>query len=427
MSCFNKIFERLICRQLLAFLEKYKLLYKFQFGFRERYSTILALTEITDKIRCLLDGGNYALGLFLDLKKAFDTVNHEILLYKLDHYGIRGHANNFFRSYLSNRNQFTVTGTQKSSVREITCGVPQGSVLGPILFLIYVNDLGYATGEDITRLFADDTGLFTYDKNLTTLINKSKEIYSCLFKWCLYNGLSVNYSKTSFILFHTRNKPVPRDFTDINVDGIKISRTEVIKYLGLYIDEKLTWNYHVEHLCKSLVKFFGMFKKVRYCITQKLCRQIYYAFIYSRISYGIEIYGSCTDKLLSRLQVIQNKLLKFLLKQDSRTPTSTLHYNMKILKIKHIYETNILNFVKNCLNDYYPETYRDYFTFRPQLYNMRREHLHIPFFRTNVGRASTKCKGAELWNKLSECCRSRSAYKSFKRHITQCYIKQYMP
>ena len=124
LSCFNKIFERLISIQLKSFLEKYKIYVKYQFGFREGHSTILALTEITDNIKTLLDKGNFVTGLFVDLSKAFDTVDHEILLYKLNHYGIRGHANNFFRSYLSNRKQFTVINKKRSEILDIKCGVP---------------------------------------------------------------------------------------------------------------------------------------------------------------------------------------------------------------------------------------------------------------------------------------------------------------
>ena len=155
---------------------------KFQFGFRQDHSTILALTEITDSIRCFLDNDNYVLGLFVDLSKAFDTVDHSILLYKLSHYGIRGHANKFFQSYLTHRKQFTYINNEKSDIREISCGVPQGSVLGPILFLIYVNDLCHAVGNNIARLFADDTGLFTHGKKLDELIIDSVVMYKRLFK-----------------------------------------------------------------------------------------------------------------------------------------------------------------------------------------------------------------------------------------------------
>jgi len=210
-------------------LEKYKILFEFQFGFREHHSTTLALIEITDTIRRHLDQGNYVLGLFVDLTKAFDTVDHEILLYKLNHYGIRGHANRFFRSYLSNRKQYTFVNGEHSSIMTVECGVPQGSVLGPILFLLYINDLCQAVGPEIARLFADDTGLFTSNSNFQNLISESKDIYRKLFKWCLSNKLTINDSKTCFILFHTKNKPVPKDFSAIQIDDIIIKRMDNTK------------------------------------------------------------------------------------------------------------------------------------------------------------------------------------------------------
>ena len=134
LSCFNKIFEKRLCKRLVKFLEVNKILFEYQYGFRKRYSTTLALIEFTDSIIKFLDEGQYCMNIFVDLTKAFDTVDHEILLNKLDRYGIRGHANDFFRSYLSDRQQYTVINGVNSALKNITCGVPQGSVLGPLFF-----------------------------------------------------------------------------------------------------------------------------------------------------------------------------------------------------------------------------------------------------------------------------------------------------
>ena len=185
LSTFNKIFEKLICKRLRHFLEVNNLLYEFQFGFRRLFSTTLSLVEITDSIRGLIDEGNYVLSLFVDFTKAFDTVDHEILLQKLNYYGIRGHANDFLRSYLSDRKQYTVVGNKSSEIENISCGVPQGSVLGPLLFLLYVNDLHKCIDDALTRLFADDTGLHMYNKNLQELLSFSKTQISKLFKQCV--------------------------------------------------------------------------------------------------------------------------------------------------------------------------------------------------------------------------------------------------
>ena len=195
LSCFNTIFEKLICKRLTSVLEVNKILYCYQYGFRKLHSTTLALIEFTDAIRRFLDQGQHVISVFIDLRKAFDTVDHDILLYKLSRYGIRGHANNFFKSYLNNRKQFTYINGVKSSLRDFTCGVPQGSVLGPILFLIYVNDLQYSMPNACLRLFADDTALVVNNSNIDTLIVDVKHKLKIVHEWCTCNKLTINDTK----------------------------------------------------------------------------------------------------------------------------------------------------------------------------------------------------------------------------------------
>ena len=169
LSIFSKLFEKILCRRLMQFWNRNNVLYDYQFGFREHHSTSLALIEVTDKIYKELDDGNFAAGIYIDLQKAFDTVDHNILLDKLYNCGIRGTPHKLLKDYLSNRLQYTVNGVSKSSMQLINCGVPQGSVLGPILFLIYVNDISNATDLTVPRLFADDTNLFLFDKCICNL------------------------------------------------------------------------------------------------------------------------------------------------------------------------------------------------------------------------------------------------------------------
>ena len=182
LSCFNKIFEKLLCKRLVKFLEVNRILFECQYGFRKLYSTTLALIEFTDNIIEFRDEGQYCMSIFVDLTKAFDIVDHEILLNKLDRHGIRGHANRFFRSYLSDRHQYTVINGVNSTLKYISYGVPQGSVLGPLFFAICINDIYIynAVGQNDVRLFADDTALFMPHPDLNTLtfdiINKFNEL-----------------------------------------------------------------------------------------------------------------------------------------------------------------------------------------------------------------------------------------------------------
>ena len=175
LNCFSKIFERLIHKQVINFLHKHALLYQYQFGFRENHSTTSALIEIIDGIKNDIDKGDFIIGTYLDLKKAFDTVNHPILFEKLEHYGIRGMPLQFFQSYLSNRKQYVFCNNTPSYNTINGYGVPQGSVLGPLLFIVYVNDIMNAVNDSKIRLFADDTALFIQGKDIQIIFNRMKK------------------------------------------------------------------------------------------------------------------------------------------------------------------------------------------------------------------------------------------------------------
>ena len=169
LSTLNKIYEKILYARLVSYIEKFNIFYKFQFGFRTNHSTEHALIEIVDQIRLSIDKNELTCGIFIDLSKAFDTVNHDILLKKLDHYGIKGNALNLFMSYLKNRKQYTMIESNKSKTSNISCGVPQGSVLGPLLFLLFINDLPNCCPSGKIRIFADDTNVFFIAKILKTL------------------------------------------------------------------------------------------------------------------------------------------------------------------------------------------------------------------------------------------------------------------
>ena len=295
-----------------------------QYGFRKLYSTAMALIEITDNMKRLLDERNYVIGIFIDFKKAFDTVDHEIMLRKLDCYGIRGHANIFFRSYQINRRQFTVANGVQSDIGFVKCGVPQGSVLGPFFFLLYIIDIYSAVGCNAVRLFADGTSLLSYGLNLNDVIIEAKKLFDKLYHWCVANKLSIKSNNTNFALFHMKNKPVPNDFDSIQTNHMTIGRAKTVNYLGLIIEENLYWNAHVDFVCASLVKYVGIFNHIKSFITSRIARQLYFAFTNSRISYGIEVYGYCADEHLSKLQTLQNKLVKLMLKLDRRTSTKSI-------------------------------------------------------------------------------------------------------
>ena len=181
----------------MTFINKYKILILEQHGFLKNHSTMSALIDVIDTVRSYIDKGEIALGIYLDLRKAFDTVNHAILLSKLDHYGISGHMNKFLASYLNNRQQYTVVNGVKSEILSIDTGVPQGSVLGPLFFLIYVNDIINCLNHSKGTLFADDTSLLLHDKNLRILKQQAETDLTNVYDWLLANKLSLNWEKTT--------------------------------------------------------------------------------------------------------------------------------------------------------------------------------------------------------------------------------------
>ena len=201
----SKIFEKIMYVRLLNYLNTHQILFSYQFGFRKFYSTYMAFMVLMDKLIKSLDEGKIVVGIFLDFSKAFDTVDHSILLAKLYHYGIRGTSLSWFQSYLSNRKQFVTYDGVSSSVKTIRCGVPQGSILGPLLFLIYINDLFNACSKCLPILFADDTNLFVSGYDLSSINAILSEELAELSVWLKVNKLSLNIKKTHFMIF-TRKK-----------------------------------------------------------------------------------------------------------------------------------------------------------------------------------------------------------------------------
>ena len=190
LSNFGKILEKLMYVRIMSFLKSHNILYKYQFGFRSHHSTSLALIDVADTVYHELDSGNYVIGTFLDLQKAFDTVNHAILLQKLQCYGIRGKALQWMSCYLTNRLQYVSIGDIQSHMENsISCGVPQGSVLGPLLFLLYIRDIHSAVQNYKLKLFADDISLFTIGKNVNELITETNVALSNLNNWFISNKL----------------------------------------------------------------------------------------------------------------------------------------------------------------------------------------------------------------------------------------------
>ena len=227
-------------KRVYGFLESNNVLHKQQFGFRKSYSTAQALLNIAQKIIDALDKGNYACGVFIDFQKAFDTVDHEILLKKLSHYGICGTALSLFRSYLTDRKQFVSLGGVSSAGKVVRHSVPQGSVLGPLLFLIYIKDLFKAILFSDVHHFADDTNLINISGSLKQLAKQMNLDIKFLNHWLNANKISLNASKTEYIIFKHARKPLNYDFR-LFINEKRLLLSTSIKYLGVLLDSDLSW------------------------------------------------------------------------------------------------------------------------------------------------------------------------------------------
>ena len=291
LSNINKILEKLMFTRVYDFLEKHKCIYKLQFGFRTKHSTNHALINITETIRSALDSKKIAAGIFVDLQKAFDTVNHEILIQKLNHYGVRGTVNKWFLSYLSNRSQSVSILGFESDILTIKHGVPQGSVLGPLLFLIYINDLNAAIKYSKVYHFADDTNLLNVSNDPRKVQKQLNIDLKLLYKWLLANKISLNCAKTESIIFYIPGHKPTYNFK-LKMNGHLVRPSEYIKYLGIYLGSTLhPGKAHCDILVKKLKRANGMLCKIRHYVPPTELKSIYYAIFSSHMMYGAQIWG----------------------------------------------------------------------------------------------------------------------------------------
>ena len=250
---------------------------------------------------------NYNPGLYLDFQKAFDTVDHEILLLKLNHYGIRGNVLNWFKSYLTNRKQFTFVDGVYSQASHINCGVPQGSVLGPLLFLIYVNDTQNAFKNATPKLFADDINLFLFHKDIKTLYSLANTELESLNEWLLANKLSLSIGEdkdTKYTLFSQRKYPEIELLPKLHIANQEVPYTTTIKYLGVYQDFELSFKEHISKIYEKVNKYVGIFYHIRHKLPPKCRRVLYFSFVFSYTYYCAEIYGNVSNASLNPLQLV---------------------------------------------------------------------------------------------------------------------------
>ena len=347
----NKVFEKLLYKRLTSFLESHDIFTRNQFGFRKNMSTNDAVNNLLDNIYKAMDEKEYLGAVFIDLSKAFDTVPHNLLLKKLEHYGIRGNALNIIESYLNDRKQFVSLEGTKSTMKEIKIGVPQGSVLGPLLFLIYINDLPNAVNNVKSILFADDTTMFARNKDIYELCNTISDDMLLVKEWLIANRLTLNANKSYYIIFSL--KKVPNNLRVTIGDHVLDRKTEG-KFLGVILDEKLSFSDHIHLVTNKVSKLTGLMYKLKTFFPLEVLNNLYSALIFPYFNYCILAWGSVSRGALHPLLLYQKKIVRIISGSDYYAHTDPLFKQLRILKIDDLFTYAQQFMFKSLVLDKYP-------------------------------------------------------------------------
>ena len=405
LSVFSKITEKVMYERLYKFLEKHETLYNLQFGVRASHSINHALVSLTEAIKNSLDNRKFGCGIFIDLQKAFDTVNHTILLLKLEYYGIRGTALNWFESYLSDRKQYVSVNGANSSYLSVSCGVPQGSVLGPLLFLIYINDLPLSSSKLAFYLFADDTNIYYEAESLDQLQSVVNKELKKVKIWLDVNKLSLNIDKTNFTIFKSPRHFSP-DKVSIKIGNFPINQTCYVKFLGVLLDKNLSWKYHLTELSKKLARTCGMFFKIRHFLPINILICLYNSLFSPFLQYGILVWGLTFETYINSVFLLQRRVIRAISFEHFTAPTTPIFSDLKILKLHDLFKLKMLIFVYESVNKFSPISFHNIFDSVASVhqYGTRqagKDNIFLTQKNTNkYGLRSVHYHGAKCWNDI---------------------------
>ena len=428
LSAFSKILEKLVHKRILSFLNQNNILSNLQFGFRPSFSTQLACSYLSSKISDLFHDNNLVLAIFLDLTKAFDTLDHDILLSKLSNYGFRGVVNDWFRDYLNGRQQKVRINDKYSNLKPISYGVPQGSTLGPVLFLIYINDV-FQNLDYETILYADDATVLVHAKSLPDLFNTANESLNIVHNNLLINKLTLNIAKTKFMILTPQPHRLVRNPDHvISVNKIPISEVSKFRFLGVTLSNNLSWKSHIESVHSKLRTCLGIIYKARDCLNTSCLMSIFHSLASSHLNYCITTWCNTNFSKISKLQNLCNRILRLIFHRCARDNIDDIYKKFAILKIKDKFKFEICCLVYKFLHQLLPACFNKFFQRNSEIHSRRTRQsndLHLPLFRKSICKQSLKFVGVKLWNEIPDEIKQSKTLGQFKKRLRYHFLNNH--
>ena len=394
----SKLLEKLIYYRLHKHLDMHDILNERQFGFRKGMSTYMPLLLLQDKITTAFESNKIVCGLYLDLRKAFDTVDINILLSKIQHYGVKHDAYNMLHSYLTDRMQCVQVDSEVSGFLKVETGVPQGSILGPLLFIIYINDLPIVCNPNTSYLYADDTAIFIEGKDENEVQRTIDILLPKMEDWFVANQLSLNTDKTYYQIY--TNKKMEETIS-LNLYGANIKRAESVKYLGVFIDDDLKWHTHLSKLHTILCRNVGIMSKVRYFLDSSHLRLLYNSLFLSHINYCCLIFSNTFSSHLSEIEKLQKRAIRLIDGQPWLAHSSPIFKKLKLLKIKDIGNQQMLLLMHKKIRNELPGLISELFVNAVPGRNTRNiKHFDEPFTYKLYKTHTASWLGPRLWNNV---------------------------
>lgn len=400
ISVFSKAIEKLLLFRLTSFFDRGNILSDAQYGFRKNKSTEKALLTMKENILQNIENKHYTLGLFIDFTKAFDCLNHSILIHKLMLNGVRGTPLSLLRSYLTNRQQCVCIGDHISSFLPTTSGVPQGSVLGPLLFNVFVNDIVQIDSEAKFIMYADDCTLLISGECEDNLVMKCNAILERLHFWSQSNRIHINPAKTKVVIFRAKHKQVKLNHI-IKYSNNTIEIVDEIKILGVTFSACLSWNTHINNICKKLSSATGALARTRSLLPTKTKIKLYYALFESHLNYCSLVWATTTKTNITKILTLQKKIMRLISGADYLSPTRDIFKSCNVIAFQHMYHFRILRsfyFSSGPSKDFLTST--ALLTHSTNIVNTRNTDIwHIHRFRTNYKLQSLQHNLPDILNK----------------------------